>query len=185
MLVGANAGLVGMVKEHLGIALALKIPAFFVITKIDMAPEHILKQTVLELTTVLKKPGVRKRPFIVRNDADVLIASRSVAADSVVRPHSTTFLNSLFVCHFNVMLFSNRVFLLPAPSALSPACRSGHAQRRSCASRTGQPALCAAAGARMRMPPTIHALHAHTPFWLCCCCCCRCCCCSCCHCHCC
>ena len=107
VLIGANAGLVGMVKEHLGIALALKIPAFFVITKIDMAPEHILKQTVLELTTVLKKPGaptvappchactqhanpppsgatgVRKRPFIVRNDADVLTASRSVAADRV------------------------------------------------------------------------------------------------------
>lgn len=83
VLVAANAGLVGMVKEHLGIALALKLPAFFVITKIDMAPEHILKQTVQELTTVLKKPGVRKRPFIVRSDADVFTACRSIANDSV------------------------------------------------------------------------------------------------------
>lgn len=83
VLVAANAGLVGMVKEHLGIALALKLPSFFVVTKIDMAPEHILKQTVQELTTVLKKPGVRKRPFIVRSDADVFTACRSIANDSV------------------------------------------------------------------------------------------------------
>lgn len=83
VLVGANAGLVGMVKEHLGIALALKLPAFYVITKIDMAPEHILKQTVTELTTVLKKPGVRKRPFIVRSDADVYMASRAIASDRI------------------------------------------------------------------------------------------------------
>lgn len=56
-------------------------PAF----RLLQAPEHILKQTVQELTTVLKKPGVRKRPFIVRSDADVFTASRSIANDSVVR----------------------------------------------------------------------------------------------------
>lgn len=39
-------GVVGMCKEHLGVALALKIPVFFVITKVDICPEHILKQTV-------------------------------------------------------------------------------------------------------------------------------------------
>lgn len=46
LMVGANMGVVGMCKEHLGVALALKVPVFFVITKIDIAPEHILKQTV-------------------------------------------------------------------------------------------------------------------------------------------
>ena len=36
IVIGANFGLNKMTKEHLGIALALKIPFFFVITKVDM-----------------------------------------------------------------------------------------------------------------------------------------------------
>jgi GTPase len=39
-------GVVGMCKEHLGVALALKVPVFFVITKVDICPEHVLKNTV-------------------------------------------------------------------------------------------------------------------------------------------
>lgn len=46
MIVGANMGVVGMAKEHLGVALALKVPVFFVITKTDIAPEHVLKSTL-------------------------------------------------------------------------------------------------------------------------------------------
>ena len=34
-----------MTKEHLGIALSLKIPIIVVITKIDICPEHILENT--------------------------------------------------------------------------------------------------------------------------------------------
>ena len=57
----------GMCKEHLGIALALKIPCFFVITKIDICPEHIFNNTMKSLHAILKKPGVKKIPVIVRN----------------------------------------------------------------------------------------------------------------------
>lgn len=46
LIVGANMGVVGMCKEHLGVALALKVPVFFVITKVDICPEHVLKNTV-------------------------------------------------------------------------------------------------------------------------------------------
>ena len=46
LIVGANMGVVGMCKEHLGVALALKVPVFFVVTKVDICPEHILKNTV-------------------------------------------------------------------------------------------------------------------------------------------
>ena len=41
--VGSNAGVVGMTKEHLGLALALNVPVFVVVTKIDMCPENVLK----------------------------------------------------------------------------------------------------------------------------------------------
>lgn len=46
LIVGANMGVVGMAKEHLGVALALKVPVFFVVTKVDICPDHILKNTV-------------------------------------------------------------------------------------------------------------------------------------------
>lgn len=40
---GSNAGIVGMTKEHLGLALALNVPVFVVVTKIDMCPSNILQ----------------------------------------------------------------------------------------------------------------------------------------------
>lgn len=65
LIVGANAGVVGMCKEHLGVALALRVPCFFVVTKVDLAPEHVMKHTLDSLQQILKKPGVKKRPFLV------------------------------------------------------------------------------------------------------------------------
>jgi GTPase len=50
--IGANMGLVGMTKEHLGIALALKLPVFVVVTKVDMCPENVLQNTLEKLQKV-------------------------------------------------------------------------------------------------------------------------------------
>jgi GTPase len=38
-----------MTKEHLGITLALKIPFFVVLTKIDICPENVYKETLISL----------------------------------------------------------------------------------------------------------------------------------------
>jgi GTPase len=35
-------GITRMTREHIGLSIALKIPIFFVLTKIDIAPENIL-----------------------------------------------------------------------------------------------------------------------------------------------
>lgn len=40
---GANAGIVGMTKEHLGLALALNVPVMVVVTKIDMCPPNVMQ----------------------------------------------------------------------------------------------------------------------------------------------
>ena len=48
--VGSNAGIVGMTKEHLGLALALNVPVFVVVTKIDMCPANILQGKHLKAT---------------------------------------------------------------------------------------------------------------------------------------
>eukprot|EP01025_Chloroclados_australasicus_P011729 TRINITY_DN1518_c0_g1_i3.p2 TRINITY_DN1518_c0_g1~~TRINITY_DN1518_c0_g1_i3.p2 ORF type:complete len:351 (-),score=33.85 TRINITY_DN1518_c0_g1_i3:149-1201(-) len=83
LIVGANAGIVGMCKEHLGVALALKVPVFFVVTKVDLAPEHVLKNTLHTLNNILKKPGVKKRPFLVRNPDDVFTCARNMSTESL------------------------------------------------------------------------------------------------------
>jgi len=67
LMVAANNGLIGMSKEHLGIALALNVPVMVVITKIDICPPQILQQTVMQLTKILKSPGARKIPIFIKN----------------------------------------------------------------------------------------------------------------------
>jgi len=72
LMVAANNGLVGMSKEHLGIALALNVPVMVVITKIDICPPQILQQTITQLTKILKSPGARKIPVLIKNREDCI-----------------------------------------------------------------------------------------------------------------
>ncbi|KAK8076689.1 p-loop containing nucleoside triphosphate hydrolase [Apiospora phragmitis] len=67
LMVAANNGLIGMSKEHLGIALALNVPVMVVVTKIDICPPNILQQTLEQISKILKSPGARKIPVFIRN----------------------------------------------------------------------------------------------------------------------
>ena len=67
LMVAANNGLIGMSKEHLGIALAVNVPVMVIITKIDICPPQILQQTITQLTRILKSPGARKIPIFVKD----------------------------------------------------------------------------------------------------------------------
>ncbi|KDR75898.1 hypothetical protein GALMADRAFT_140480 [Galerina marginata CBS 339.88] len=67
LMVGANAGLIGMSKEHLAIALALSVPVVVCITKIDMTPPNVLAETVKQVVKILKSPGCRKNPVFVKS----------------------------------------------------------------------------------------------------------------------
>ncbi|KAJ1804186.1 hypothetical protein LPJ75_005655, partial [Coemansia sp. RSA 2598] len=75
LMVAANAGLSGMAREHLGLALALGIPVFVVITKIDMCPANVLDATLKQLTKVLRSSGCRKLPIAVKDRASVVMAA--------------------------------------------------------------------------------------------------------------
>ncbi|KAK0535665.1 hypothetical protein OC834_001436 [Tilletia horrida] len=75
LMVGANAGLIGMSKEHLGIALALSVPVAVVVTKIDMCPPNILEQTIKQLTKILKSPGCRKTPVFITDKMSTVDAA--------------------------------------------------------------------------------------------------------------
>ncbi|KAG5642223.1 hypothetical protein DXG03_003392 [Asterophora parasitica] len=60
LIVGANAGLIGMSKEHLAIALALSVPVVVCITKIDMTPANKTAETIKQVVKILKSPGCRE-----------------------------------------------------------------------------------------------------------------------------
>lgn len=80
LMVAANNGLIGMSKEHLGIALALNVPVMVIITKIDICPPHVLQETITQLTKILKSPGARKIPIFIKDmDETVNTATQFVS----------------------------------------------------------------------------------------------------------
>lgn len=83
LMVGANAGLIGMSREHLGIALALNVPVVCVITKVDMAPANVLETTIKQLTKILKSPGCRKIPMFVDSVQDCVRVAGSFVGDRI------------------------------------------------------------------------------------------------------
>lgn len=90
LIVGGNAGLLGMSKEHLSVALALSIPIVVVVTKVDMTPPNVLEQTLKQLNKVLRSPGCRKTPVEVK---DVGMAAE-LAANFVQEKACPLFLGS-------------------------------------------------------------------------------------------
>eukprot|EP00042_Codosiga_hollandica_P051588 m.636482 g.636482 ORF g.636482 m.636482 type:complete len:627 (+) comp58310_c0_seq9:184-2064(+) len=83
LMVGANAGIIGMTKEHLGLALALNVPVFIVVTKIDMCPANILEMTLRVLQKMLKSPGCRKLPVMVSSSDDVIVAASNFVSERI------------------------------------------------------------------------------------------------------
>merc|ERR1719323_2762558 len=81
LMVGANAGVVGMTKEHLGLALALSVPVFVVVTKIDMCPPNVLQETLKLLIRILKSPGCRKFPVLVKSQDDVILSATKFVSE--------------------------------------------------------------------------------------------------------
>ncbi|XP_046620564.1 GTP-binding protein 1 [Neodiprion virginianus] len=81
LMVGANAGIVGMTKEHLGLALALSVPVFVVVTKIDMCPPNVLQENLRLLVRILKSPGCRKVPVMVKCQDDVVISATNFVSE--------------------------------------------------------------------------------------------------------
>ncbi|VDD87209.1 unnamed protein product [Enterobius vermicularis] len=75
LMVGSNAGIIGMTKEHLSLALSLSVPVFIVVTKVDMCPEQVLAETLKNIDRLMKSPGVRKLPIAIRSLEDVVQAA--------------------------------------------------------------------------------------------------------------
>ena len=70
-----------MTKEHLGLALALNVPVFVVVTKIDMCPPNVYQDTLKILQKVLKSPGCRKISYLVENKEDVITCALNFSSE--------------------------------------------------------------------------------------------------------
>ncbi|ELU07355.1 hypothetical protein CAPTEDRAFT_141891, partial [Capitella teleta] len=81
LMVGANAGIIGMAKEHLGLALALSVPVFVVVTKIDMCPPNVLQETLKLLQRLLKSQGCRKIPVLISTVDDVIVSATNFTSE--------------------------------------------------------------------------------------------------------
>ena len=69
IIVGANMGVSRITKEHLGIALALKIPIIVVVTKIDLAPDEVRENTIKTIMTLLK--AMDKFPTLIKTESQI------------------------------------------------------------------------------------------------------------------
>lgn len=68
--------LAGTTREHLGLAMALKVPIFIVVSKVDLCSRGTVERTVRQLERVLKQPGCNKVPMVVSNPDDAVTAAQ-------------------------------------------------------------------------------------------------------------
>lgn len=108
IVVGSNMGITRMTKEHIGLCIALKLPMIFIVTKIDICPENVLKETLDSINKILKLPGVRKLPYLIRNEEDIISCSKNIVSDRI----SPIFLIS-HVTGENIDLLKKFLNLLP------------------------------------------------------------------------
>jgi len=69
IVVGANMGISKMTKEHIQVAVALDIPLFVVVTKIDISPKNVLEQTKKSLSRLLRQ--VKSMPIQCKSTKDI------------------------------------------------------------------------------------------------------------------
>merc|ERR1719495_2952582 len=84
LVVSASAGVVPMTQEHLGIAVALQVPFFVVLTKVDVTPRDKLQATLDSLEQVLKSIGANRAPLIIRSNDDAITAANNTPMENVV-----------------------------------------------------------------------------------------------------
>ena len=72
IVIGANMGITKMTKEHIGLAISLKVPLFFVITKIDIAPKNVFDSTIELLQKIMRSPAAGSRMPTIASEPNIL-----------------------------------------------------------------------------------------------------------------
>lgn len=107
IMIGANMGITSMTREHIGLCVNLKIPFIIIVTKIDIAPDNILIETMQKINNICKNK-VRKIPYIIKNISDVINVSKNIKSDSII-----PIIQISNVTNFNLDLLKSLINLLP------------------------------------------------------------------------
>jgi GTPase len=83
IVISANNGIQRMTKEHLALCLALKLPFFVVVTRVDATPPNVHEETIASIHKLLKIPTVRKLPYPVRRNDEVILAAKNLRHDRI------------------------------------------------------------------------------------------------------
>ncbi|KAJ3114458.1 GTP-binding protein 1 [Phlyctochytrium bullatum] len=75
---GSAGGVAEVTREHLGITVALGVPVFVVITKIDCADRNKLAGTIMDLFKVFRSAQIQREPMIIENEDSVVSAVASL-----------------------------------------------------------------------------------------------------------
>eukprot|EP00794_Sanderia_malayensis_P020007 gene20007-21968_t len=108
LVVGANTGMAGTTREHLGLAIALRIPLVVVITKTDLSSSEMLDRTMMQLERILKSPGCNKVPIRVEDMDDVATSASNFPSGQVTPIFRVSCVNGQ-----NLDLLKKFLFLVP------------------------------------------------------------------------
>jgi GTPase len=86
IMISGNNGISPMTKEHIFLCVTLKIPFIIIITKIDLCKDrkNVLEETLKDISKFLKYPVIRRIPFNIKNDDDIITAVKNVYNESII-----------------------------------------------------------------------------------------------------
>eukprot|EP00095_Tigriopus_kingsejongensis_P000675 maker-scaffold340_size202118-snap-gene-1.21 protein:Tk00675 transcript:maker-scaffold340_size202118-snap-gene-1.21-mRNA-1 annotation:"gtp-binding protein 2" len=84
LVVSAGAGVVSMTQDLLSMAVALEVPFFIMVTKVDMTPRAKLQSTLESLQTLLASVGSNRVPLVVNSTDDCITAAGNALKENVV-----------------------------------------------------------------------------------------------------
>eukprot|EP00796_Vickermania_ingenoplastis_P010593 gene10593-7359_t len=76
VVVSANNGIQRMTREHLILCLALRLPFFIALTRVDATPQNVRTETMASITKMIKSKMVQRKPFLLKSRADVVVAAK-------------------------------------------------------------------------------------------------------------
>ncbi len=68
VVIGANTGITKLTREHIGLMLCIKIPFMIIITKVDMAPDNIYNELLINIKKLLQRNAPDKSLYIIGNN---------------------------------------------------------------------------------------------------------------------
>jgi GTPase len=86
IVIDGNNGIKPMTKEHILLCITLNISFIIVVTKIDICEnrQNVLKETMDGIKKFLNHPGIKRLPFVIKDNDDISLANKHIYSDSII-----------------------------------------------------------------------------------------------------